>query len=137
LPLMDVKSALIEAGGDENKAIEILQARGKKIAVGRGDRETGFGRFGIYKSLSPGVGAMVELKCESAPVAANEEFVQLADDLARQLALGPGAATPDELLDQPSPSKPGTTLRQQKDDLFNRMREVMNVGRMQKFAGPS
>ena len=42
-------------------------------------------------SIDDGVGAMVELQCESAPVASHEEFRQLADDLARQLATGPGA----------------------------------------------
>ncbi len=79
---------------------------------------------------------MVELKCESAPVTQNEEFIQLANDLARQLATGPGAQTADELLDQPSPSKPGMKLREQKDDLFNRIREVFNVGRLVRIDGP-
>jgi elongation factor Ts len=136
LPLMDCKAALTEAGGDQEKAKEILRSKGKSLAGGRGDRETAFGRFGLYKSMSPGVGAIVELKCESAPVASNEEFIQLADDLARQLATGPGAATGEELLDQPSPSKKGLTLREQKEELFNRMREVFNVGRMARFDGP-
>ena len=79
---------------------------------------------------------MVELKCESAPVTQNSEFIQLANDLAEQLATGPGAADAEELLDQASPSKSGMTLREQKDDLFNRIREVFNVGRFIKFDGP-
>ncbi len=79
---------------------------------------------------------MVELKCESAPVTQNEEFIQLANDLAAQLAVGPGAATVDELLAQPSPSKKGTTLGEQKADLFNRIREVFNVGRMARIESP-
>ncbi len=78
----------------------------------------------------------MELKCESAPVAANEELIQLANDLAQQLAEGPGAATAEELLAQPSPSKPGMTLGEQKADLFNRIREVFNVGRMVKLDSP-
>jgi elongation factor Ts len=91
--------------------------------------------MGIYASLSPPLGAMVELKCESAPVAGSEEFIQLANDLAQQLATGPGAANADELLDQPSPSHPKLTLREQKDDMFNRIREVFNVGRMVRIDG--
>lgn len=130
LPLMDCKRALTEAEGNEELAIEMLRKAGEKLEAKRADRETEFGRFGIYCGLSKPVGAMVELKCESAPVAANEEFIQLAQDLARQLAEGPGAATAEELLQQPSPSQPGTTLGQQKADLFNRIREVFNVGRM-------
>ena len=99
-------------------------------------RDTDFGRMGIFADLSAKTGAMVELKCESAPVAGHDEFVQLANDLAEQLATGPGAESADELLDQPSPSKPGMTLREQKDELFNRIREVFNIGRMIRFDGP-
>lgn len=69
-------------------------------------------------------------------MASNEEFVQLANDLAQQLATGPGAADGEQLLDQASPSKPGMTLRQQRDDLFNRIREVFNVGRIVRLEGP-
>ena len=73
---------------------------------------------------------MIDLRCESAPVAANEDFIQLANDLAKQLALGPGAATPEELLAQPSPSQPGHTLQQQFDDLNNRIREAFKLERI-------
>ena len=78
---------------------------------------------------------MVELKCESAPVTQNDEFVQLANDLAEQLATGPGAADGDELLAQTSPSKDGMTLLEQRDELFNRIREVFNVGRLVRMDG--
>ena len=47
---------------------------------------------------------MVELKCESAPVTQNEEFIQLANDLAQQLATGPGAATPTNCWISPRPA---------------------------------
>ncbi|MGW8258121.1 MAG: translation elongation factor Ts, partial [Thermoguttaceae bacterium] len=73
--------------------------------------------------------------CESAPVAANEEFAQLANDLAQQLALGAGADSPEKLLEQPSPSKPGQTLKQQFDDLFNRIREAFKLERIVRVDG--
>ena len=60
----------------------------------------------------------------------------LAEGGVHEYASGPGAQTADELLDQPSPSRAGTTLRQQKDDLFNRIREVFNVGRLVRIDGP-
>lgn len=135
LPMMDCKSALTEAAGNEEAAVELLRKRGLSILGKRSDRETTFGRFGIYCGANKSTGAMVELKCESAPVTQNEEFIQLANDLAQQLATGPGASTADELLDQPCPSKPGVTLRTVKDDLFNRIREVFNVGRMVRVDG--
>jgi len=133
--MMDCKQALSECNGDAEAAVRWLRERGAQVLSKRSSRETAFGRFGIFASYDPPVGAMVELKCESNPVAQNEEFIQLANDLARQLATGPGAQTPDELLDQPSPSKAGVTLREQKDDLFNRIREVFNVERMVRVDG--
>jgi len=137
LPMMDCKQALTEAGGDMEKAKDILRKKGLKIQEGRGGRETSFGRFGIYAGLDKKAGAIVELKCESAPVAGGAEFIQLANDMAKQLATGPGATTADELLAQPSPNHPGKTLRDAKDDMFNRIREVFNVGRMARLEGPT
>ncbi|MCH2184013.1 MAG: translation elongation factor Ts [Mariniblastus sp.] len=137
LPLMDCKRALGEADGDQDKAVELLRKRGQQVLEKRADRETAFGRFGLYTGSDKDRGAMVELMCESAPVTQNEEFIQLANDLANQLATGPGAETADELLDQPSPSKDGMTLREQKEDLFNRIREVFNVGRFHRIDGAS
>jgi elongation factor Ts len=136
LPMMDCKKALAECGGDEEAAVDWLRKQGLKTFEKRSGRETDFGRMGIFADLKASTGAMVELKCESAPVAGHEEFVQLANDLARQLAQGPGAATGEELLDQASPSKKGTTLREQRDELFNRIREVFQVGRTVRFDGP-
>jgi elongation factor Ts len=137
LPMMDCKQALTEAGGDKEKAKDILRKKGLKIQEGRGGRETTFGRFGIYAGLDKPRGAIVELKCESAPVAGSEDFINLANDLAKQLATGPGATTADELLSQPSPSQPGKTLKDVKDDMFNRIREVFNVGRLARVDGPT
>jgi len=130
LPMMECKKALQDAGGDEAAAVETLRKQGKKTMAARADRATEFGRMGIYADVNAGVGAMVELQCESAPVVGNADFVRLANDLAKQLATGPGAATPEELLSQPSPSNPSQTLTDQKDDLSNRIREVFNIARM-------
>lgn len=135
LPLMDCKKALTECDGNEEAAVQWLRERGAKVMGGRSDRETAFGRFGIYSGLDKAAGALVELKCESDPVAKNEEFIQLATDLAQQLATGPGASSADELLAQPSPSKAGQTLGEQRDDLMNKIREVFKVGRLQRIEG--
>lgn len=135
LPMMDCKKALTECQGDEEAAVDWLRKQGLKTMEKRSGRETSFGRMGLYTGLQAKTGGMVELKCESAPVAGNEEFVQLAQDLAKQLATGPGADSADALLDQPSPSKAGKTLREQRDDLMNRIREVFNIGRMIRFEG--
>jgi elongation factor Ts len=63
--------------------------------------------------------------------------VALANDLAKQLATGPGAKTPEELWKQPAPSRKGTTLAQWKDDLENKMREVFRLTRIHRADAPS
>lgn len=136
LPMMDCKRALEEAGGDPDAAVEILRKAGKKTMAKRADRETSFGRVMVHAQMAPGCGAMVELRCESAPVANNDQFLQLGRDLVEQLARGPGAATAEELLLQPSPSQPGLTLRDQWDDLTNRIREVFRIARLVRIDGP-
>ena len=133
--MMDCKKALEAAAGDMEGAVVWLREHGAAKMTKMQDRPTGFGRMGIYASLTGKAGAMVELQCESAPVSGNEEFAQLAKDLAQQLATGPGAATPEELLTQPSPSKKGMTLGQQRDDLFNRIRENFNLSRIVRLEG--
>jgi len=135
LPMMKCKEALQVTSGDEQAAIEWLRKDNIKVQESRIGRETSFGRMGLFTDWDKGVGSLVELLCESAPVAANAEFVTLANDLARQLALGKGAATAEELLDQPSPSASGQTLRQQMMDLANRIREVFKVGRIARIDG--
>jgi elongation factor Ts len=137
LPMMECKRALVEADGDAAAAEEALRKSGKKTMESRSGRETSSGRIGVFASLKPPVGALVELQCESAPVANNEEFVQLVNDLVRQLATGPGAKTAEELLAQPSPSKKGQTLQAQLDDLSNRIREVFRLSRIVRVDAPT
>src|SRR5512136_1255438 len=91
LPMMDCKRALEEAAGDQEKAIELLRKAGAKTMEKRAGRATTSGRIAVFAESQASAGAMVDLRCESAPVANNAEFIQLANDLARQLALGPGA----------------------------------------------
>ncbi|MDO5554327.1 MAG: translation elongation factor Ts [Planctomycetia bacterium] len=127
LPMMECKKALQEANGDEELAVELLRKAGKKTMEKRSGRETEAGRIAIYTAEN-GVTAMVELLCESAPVANTTEFIQLIGGIAKQLAEGPGAATADELLGQ-------GTLRQEFDDLVNKIREVFRLRRILRVEG--
>ena len=137
LPMMECKKALQDTQGDFELAKQRARESGKKIMALRQDRSTEEGRLAVYASVQPPIGAMIELQVESAPVAKSEEVVALANDLARQLATGPGARTPDELWKQPAPSKKGTTLGQWKDDLENKMREVFRLTRIHRSDAPS
>ena len=119
LPLMDCKNALTEAGGDEAKAIELLRKRGETIMSTRSDRETAFGRFGLYCGVKGEAGAIVELKCESAPVAGSSDFIQLANDMAEALAKNASVKDVEQLLDLPLPSNPSKKIKDQKDELYS------------------
>src|SRR5947209_14038823 len=96
-PMMDCKAALTEAGGDMEKAVDILRKKNSAIQAKKGERETAEGRIAVYIDPATKTGAIVEVRCESAPVAKSEQFAQLANELARQVALK-GAATVEQLL---------------------------------------
>ncbi|HEX7380467.1 MAG TPA: translation elongation factor Ts [Pirellulales bacterium] len=134
LPLMEVKKALQETGGDEEKALEFIRKQGIKTKETRIGRETSAGRVAVYVDFAKGVGAMVELQCESAPVAGGKEFIQFANDLAKHLATGPGAGGGEELLKQTMPGK-SQTFGEALDDMYNRIREVFKLGRVARIDG--
>ena len=136
LPMMECKKALTECGGDTDQAVEWLRKQGVKTQAMRADRETSMGRLAVYTDLERGVGALVELKCESAPVAGSPDFKDFVNDIAKTLALGSGASSPDELLSQKSQAHPDKTLGELKDDLFNRMREVFELSRICRIDAP-
>jgi elongation factor Ts len=135
LPMMDCKKALNDAAGDIDKAVELLRKAGAKMMEKRAGRATSSGRIAVYVGPDGKGGAMIDLRCESAPVAVNDHFIQLGADLAQQLATGPGASSPEALLAQPSPSKAAPTLKQQFDDLNNRIREVFKVEQIVRIDG--
>jgi len=136
LPMMECKKALAECGGDTDQAVEWLRKQGIKTQSMRADRETSCGRLAVYADPAKGVGTIIEFKCESPPVAGSQDFKDLANDIAKTLALGPGAATPADLLAQKSTSHPDRTLGELKDELFNRMREVFELSRIKRIDGP-
>jgi elongation factor Ts len=96
-PMMDCKKALTEAHGDLEKAITLLREKNKNIAGAKAERETAEGRIAVSIDAAKKVGAIVEVRCESAPVAKSEQFVALANDLAK-LAVTEGVDTVARLL---------------------------------------
>lgn len=136
LPLMDCKRALTEANGDENAAIDILKKAGLKAATKRADNVTNEGKFFLAAQPDGSSAALVELLCESAPVAKSDDFINLGTQCALQMLNGPGAASGDELLKQANPANPAQTLAELQLDVINRIREKIVVGRTWKVAGP-
>lgn len=86
----ECKIALEEAGGDIEKAVEILKRRGESIAAKKTSRETRNGIVDAYIHSDGKAGALVELHCETDFVARNPIFRELVHDLAMQVvAMGP------------------------------------------------
>ena len=79
LPMMECKKALTECGGDTEQAVDWLRKQGVKTQAMRADRETSMGRLAIFTDLEKSVGAIIELKCESAPVAGSPDFKEFVN----------------------------------------------------------
>ena len=84
--MMDCKRALEEAGGNLDKAVEILRARGAAGAERRAGRQASEGLVEAYVHFNGRVGVLVELNCETDFVARTEDFRQLAKDLTLHVA---------------------------------------------------
>jgi len=84
--MMECKAALEETGGDQEKAIDILRAKGAAKAAKRSSREASEGAVGSYIHMGGRIGVLVEINCETDFVARNEEFQKLVRDVAMHIA---------------------------------------------------
>jgi len=84
--MMECKNALVEAEGNEEKAVDILRERGLASAKKREGRIAAEGIVGSYIHMGGKVGVLVELNCETDFVARGEEFQQLVKDIAMHIA---------------------------------------------------
>ncbi len=84
--MMECKKALTEAGGNEERAVEILRERGLASAKKKEGRVAAEGVVGSYIHMGGKVGVLVELNCETDFVARGEEFQQLVKDIAMHIA---------------------------------------------------
>jgi elongation factor Ts len=89
--IMDCKAALVESGGDVEKAIEILRVKGQASAAKRSGRATDEGVVASYIHGNGRVGVLVEVRCETDFVARSDEFREFAREVALHIA---GSPTP-------------------------------------------
>ena len=132
--MMKCKAALTQAGGDMEKAVELLRLENQNAQVKTANRETAEGRIGVFIDPVKKIGAIVELRCESAPVAKNDMFVKLANDMAKQIALN-GADSVEALLAQPFIDEPGRTVNDRIGQVVGLMRENVKPARMARMEG--
>jgi elongation factor Ts len=93
--MMDCKKALVEAEGDFEKAIDILRKKGQKVAANRADRDSSEGAVIARVNEDNTLGVVISLNCETDFVAKNEDFIELAYELAEMAIF---AANKEELL---------------------------------------
>ena len=84
--MMDCKKALVEADGDEKKAIVILREKGLAAAARRAERVAAQGIIDSYIHLGGKIGVLLEVNCETDFVARNEEFREFVRNICLQVA---------------------------------------------------
>ena len=84
--MMDCKNALVETGGDIDRAIELLREKGLAQAQKRAGRSANQGLIDSYIHFNNTVGVLVEVNCETDFVANTDEFRRLVKDIALHVA---------------------------------------------------
>lgn len=133
-PMMECKAALNETGGNMEKAIEWLRKKAGSKIGNFAARETAEGRVAVYLDAATGAGAIVEVRCETAPVAKTDQFIALANDIAKQIALK-SPANVEELLKQSSVDHTGKTIADRVMDVFALLRENIRPHRFVRLTG--
>ena len=134
LPMMECKTALVEADGDPELAKVNLQKKLKGKLESKAARETAEGRIGVFVSDDKKIGSLVELRCETAPVAKNEIFVNLSDTAAQTVA-NQGEPAPASETVLSAPTTGGKTIKDMVEDAFSLLRENMKIHAARKVTG--
>ncbi len=130
LAMMDCKKALVEAAGDDQKALDILRRKFADKMTERADRETANGRIGAYGGASGA--ALVELRCETDFVATNSDFRSMADKLAETSATT-GVTEVESF--KSAKMAGGQTVQDFLIDAFGRIKENIQVKRLARLDG--
>lgn len=127
-PMMKVKKVLDETD-DIKKAEEILREEGFKKAKKRAERATDAGIVEAYQHHSGKVAALVEVMTETDFVARNELFMELAHDLALQVA-SMGAKNAEELMKQDFIRDPSKKIEELVKEVIAKTGENVQIGRV-------
>jgi elongation factor Ts len=126
-PMMECKKALTEAAGDMVKAEELLRVKLGSKASKAASRITAEGVVASY--IAGGVGALVEVNCETDFVTKNDEFLALANACAKLVA----EHNPADVAALLALPLDGKTVDEQRAALIGRIGENMSVRRFKRF----
>lgn len=142
LSFAQIKKALDEAGGDKEKAREVLREYSANAASKKADREITAGVVASYVHGSGTIGVLLELGCETDFVAKNEEFVALAHDLAMHVcAMSPTSVNNEDnageetaLLSQAFIKNPELTVKMRLEGAVQKFGENTQVTRFVRYS---
>jgi elongation factor Ts len=133
--MMDCKQALQEAGGDLEKAEEVLRKKGISKAEKRSDRSASQGLIVIETTPAGDDAAMIELNCETDFVAKNADFIALARELARHaLAHAPQGVHPGSVIEGQAFRR--STVGESVKEASGKIGEAMGLKRVAHFTQP-
>ncbi len=130
--MMDCKSALNEAAGDFEKAIEVLRKKGQKLSVKRADREAKEGVVIALVSPDRTKGIVVRLSSETDFVSKNEDFVNTTKQIA-QIALDHFPANLEALGELPIN---GVAIKDKVTDMIAAIGEKIGLESYEKLEAP-
>lgn len=129
--ITDAKKALVEYGGDFDKALEAMRAQGLTKAEKRSEREARAGLIGTY-SHDGRIGVVVEINCETDFVAKTDEFKELVKDMCLHVcSMNPKDV--EELLEQQFCKDPQTTVGEYVKQHIAKLGENIVVRRLARF----
>ncbi|MCU0313573.1 MAG: translation elongation factor Ts [Solirubrobacteraceae bacterium] len=134
--MMDCKKALEEAGGDLEKAVEVLRVKmGNKLGK-LADREAGEGTVQSYIHANGKVGVLVEVDCNTDFVAKNDEFIAFAREIAMHIAASPQTkvVSPDDVAEEDKAAEV-RVFEQQAADKPENIRPKIVEGMLNKWLG--
>lgn len=131
--MMDCKSALTEAEGSMDKAIEVLRKKGLKDIEKRSGKTAAEGSLGVYIHPGDQVVAVVELNCETDFVARGDEFRALARDIAMHVAaMKPRFLTVEDVPEQILEKEKEILMEQLNDEQKKKADKIL-PGKIEKF----
>jgi elongation factor Ts len=129
--MMDCKKALIEADGDQEKAIDILRTKGQKVSASRADRDASEGVVFIKTDDAGTESVLIALACETDFVAKNDEFQAIGQKIV-DIAFEQNPASIEDLM---ALSFDNLTVAEKLTELIGKIGEKLEVAYYERMSG--
>ena len=131
--ILDCRGALEEAGGDADRAVEILRSKGQAQAAKRAGAEAREGVVQQYIHAGNKIGVLVEVDCETDFVARTDKFIEFARDLALHIAAAAPLAVSDDALPADEREREERIATEQAADRPENVRDKIVQGKLDKW----